>query len=83
MMDVVRLQFPGETAPRPLYEYEDYSNPIAIRVAGDRLFVYWGESLFHTDHWLLVYDVRGGSDESRSRSDRDRRIVNRARVGGR
>jgi hypothetical protein len=28
MMDMVRLRFPGELEPRPLYEYEDYSTPL-------------------------------------------------------
>lgn len=68
-MDVVRLQFPDDTAPRSLYDYEDYSSPIAIRVARDRLFVHWGESLFHTDHWVLVYDVRRRREIERRRVD--------------
>jgi hypothetical protein len=68
-MDVVRLHFPGDTQPRPLYDYEDYSNPIAVRLAGDSLFVYWAETLLHTDHWLLVYDLRNRREVDRRRVD--------------
>ena len=68
-MDVVRLQLPGEAESRPLYEYEDYSNPIAVRIAGDRLFVYWSETLIRTDHWLLIYDMRYRREIERRRID--------------
>ena len=68
-MDVVRLQYPDEAQPRTLYEYEDYSNPIGIRLSGRKLFVYWSETLLHTDHWLLAYDVENRRETERRRVD--------------
>jgi hypothetical protein len=68
-MDVVRLQYPDEAAPRTLYEYEDYSNPQAIRVSGRKLFVYWSATLLHTNHWLLAYDVENRREIERRRVD--------------
>jgi len=68
-MDVVRLHYLDEATPRTLYDYEDYSNPIAIRVSGRKLFVYWGETLIHTDHWLLTYDLENRQEIERRRVD--------------
>ena len=68
-MDVVRLQYSDESTMRTLYEYEDYSNPISIRTAGDRLYVYWHETLVHTDHWLLEFDLQNRQELARLRVD--------------
>lgn len=66
-LDVVKVHYPDEPAPRTLYEYEDYSNPVAIRIAGNTLFVHWVESLFHIDHWLLAYDIENRREVERRR----------------
>jgi hypothetical protein len=68
-LDVVKVHYPDERAPRTLYEYEDYSNPVAIRIAGNKLFVHWAESLFHIDHWLLAYDIEHRREVERRRVD--------------
>ena len=68
-MDVVTIQYPDETTPKSLYQYEDYSNPGAIRRAGSKLFVYWSESLLHTDWWLLAYDLENRREIERRRVD--------------
>jgi hypothetical protein len=68
-LDVVTIHYPDETTPKPLYEYEDYSNPVAIRRAGGKLFVYWAETLLHTDCWLLAYDLESRREIERRRVD--------------
>jgi hypothetical protein len=68
-MDVVKVHYPDEAAPRTLYDYEEYSNPVAIRIAGNKLFVHWAESLFHIDHWLLAYDIENRREVERRRVD--------------
>jgi hypothetical protein len=68
-MDVVTIQYSDETTPKPLYEYEDYSNPVAIRSAGRKLFVCWAETLLHTDWWLLAYDLENRREIERRRVD--------------
>jgi hypothetical protein len=68
-MDVVTIQYSDETAPKPLYGYEDYSNPVGIRSAGRKLFVCWAETLLHTDWWLLAYDVENRREIERRRVD--------------
>jgi hypothetical protein len=68
-MDVVRIEYSDETQARTLYEYEDYSSPIAVRVTHGRLFVYWSETLIHTDWWLLAYDLAHRRELERRRVD--------------
>jgi hypothetical protein len=68
-MDVVKVHYPDEPAPRTLYEYEEFSNPVAIRIAGNKLFVHWAESLLHIDHWLLAYDIENRREVERRRVD--------------
>jgi hypothetical protein len=70
-MDIVRVQYVDEVTVRQLYDYEDYSSPIAIRTAGNTLFVHWGEALFHTDYWLLAYDTVNRREIARRRVDRN------------
>jgi hypothetical protein len=54
---VARIRFQGEQEEHQLYEYVDYSYVGEVRVAQNTLFVYWYETLFHTDHWLMAYDL--------------------------
>ena len=68
-MAVVSVQYSDETAPRPLYKYEDYSNPVAIRTAGNVLYVSWDEILLHADHWILAYDLASRREIERRRVD--------------
>lgn len=68
-MSVVTVQYADEAAPKALYDYEDYSNPEAIRSAGHKLFVYWSETLLHTDWWLLAYDLENRREIERRRVD--------------
>jgi len=68
-MGVVKVQYPDEPSPRTLYEYEDYSTPIAIGMTGNKLFVHWEEALLHTDHWLLAYDLENRREIERRRVD--------------
>jgi len=68
-MDVVTVHYSDETAPKRLYEYEDYSHPVAIRRAGSKLFTYWSETLIHTDWWLLAYDIENRREIERRRVD--------------
>lgn len=70
-MAVVRVKYEDEDNERPLYNYVDYSHPKEIRTAGQVLYVYWTESLFHTDHWLLAYDLAGRREVIRRRVDPD------------
>ena len=66
-MDIVRLHYADEPRPRPLYEYEDYSNVVSIKTAGGRLYVHWAETLIHTDDWLLSYDLANRRELTRTR----------------
>ena len=68
-MDVVTVHYQDEPAPRTLYDYENYSNPVAIRIAGNKLFVHWAESLVHIDYWLLAYDIENRREVERRRVD--------------
>lgn len=68
-MGVVRVQYPDEAQPRQLYKYKDYSNPIAIRIRGHKLFVHWAETLFGTDYWLLAYDIENRREIEKRRVD--------------
>jgi len=67
--DVVRVHYGDESEARALYDYEDYSNPKAIRIAGNTLFVYWEETLLHTDCWLFEYDLENRREIGRRRVD--------------
>ena len=66
-MDVVKVNY-GD-GPHDLYRYVDYSSPIALKVAGDVLYVYWGEALIHSDRWLLAYDLASRREIYRRRVD--------------
>jgi hypothetical protein len=68
-MTVPELKYSDEPAPRRLYEYLDYSNPIALRTNGRLLYAYWERSLFHTDYWLLVFDLGNRREVQRRRVD--------------
>jgi len=66
---VARVVYSDESQPRELYKYKDYSNPQAIRVAGRRLFVYFCVTLFHSECWLLDYDLVARTEAGRRRVD--------------
>ena len=68
-MDVVKVHYGDEPAPRELYRYVDYSNPIAIRRDGHKLFVCWVEILFRPNYWLLEYDLERRRETQRRRVD--------------
>lgn len=77
-MDVVKVHYRGESKPRDLYRYVDYSSPIALRTDGDILYVCWGEALIHSDIWLLAYDLASRREIDRRRVDpRDVGLVTR------
>lgn len=65
----VRINYEDEGNERILFDYVDYNYLNEIRMAGNILFVYRTESLFHTDHWLLAYDLIGRRDIIRRRVD--------------
>jgi hypothetical protein len=56
-MDVAKVKYSDERERRRIYKYVDYSNPMSLRTNGTTLYVYWGETLFHTDYWLLAFDL--------------------------
>ncbi len=56
-MDVVTVSYSDERLPRRLYEDTDYSAPVELRRCGDILYVHWAVTLFHTEHWLLAFDL--------------------------
>jgi hypothetical protein len=68
-MDVVKVRYGQEAQLHNLYKYVDYSSPIAIRIDGDILYVYWGEALIHSDYWLLAYDLANDREIDRRRVD--------------
>ena len=68
-IDVISLMYSDESEARKLYTYVDYSNPIAVRRAGDVMYVYWVETLFRSEYWLLAYDLRARKEVERRRID--------------
>lgn len=60
-MDVIRVQYSDKAAPRTLYDYVDYSNPIDVRVDRTVLYVYWVEALFGSTSYMLAYDLENRS----------------------
>jgi hypothetical protein len=56
-MDAVRVKYSDETEEREVYRYRDYSNPVSLRTKAHVLYVYWGETLFGTTHWVVGYDL--------------------------
>jgi hypothetical protein len=69
-MDIISVTYSDETQPRALYEYTDYSGPVAVRRAGDMLYVHWVETLLRSDDWLLAYDLSSRREVQRRRIDR-------------
>ena len=67
-MDVVQVHYSDEPAPRTLYGYVDYSNPIDVRVDHSLLYVYWSETLFSSKAYVLAYNLE------------DRRVLAKERV---
>lgn len=83
-MDVVKVHYRDESKAHDLYRYVDYSSPISLRTAGDILYVYWGEALIHSDHWLLAYDLARRREIDRRRVDpHDIGIVTRVQSSSR
>jgi hypothetical protein len=68
-MSVVRVKYDDEIDVRDLYEYVDYSHPSEIRTAVQLLYVHWSETLLHTDHWILLYDLAARREIARRRID--------------
>lgn len=68
-MDVVKIQYGGEPGSHDLYRYVDYSSPSALRLNGDVLYVCWGETLIHSEWWLLAYDLANRREIDRRRVD--------------
>jgi hypothetical protein len=68
-MDTPTLKYSDERKARVLYRYVDYSSPIAVRTSGTMLYVYWGETLFHTDYRLLAFDLARRREVSRRKVD--------------
>ena len=69
LMDVVRVRYSDESAARVLYKYVDYSSPMALRTADNLLHLYWAETLFRTDYWLLASDLASRREVARRRVD--------------
>ncbi len=68
-MDTPTLKYSDERDGRTLYRYVDYSSPIALRTNGTMLYVYWGETLFHTDYRLLAFDLARRREMERRKVD--------------
>ena len=66
-MAVVTAKYSDEGQERELYRYKDYSSPISLKTHGPVLYVYWAETLFGSDHWVLAYDLATRSELSRER----------------
>ena len=56
-MDVMRVHYSDERAPRTLYKYVDYSSPGEVRVDRGVLYVYWSEILLGSKSFVLAYDL--------------------------
>lgn len=67
--DVVRVTYSDDRKARALYKYKDYSSPIAIRRSGNVLYVYWAETLFRANYWILAYDLQARKELERRRVD--------------
>jgi hypothetical protein len=67
--DVISVTYADERQKHDLYDYRDYGGPIAVRRLGDVLYVYWGQTLFTTEYWLLAYDLRARNEIDRRRID--------------
>jgi hypothetical protein len=68
-MGVVWIQYKDENNPNRLYESVDYSHVQEIRTAENILYVHWVEAFFHTDHWLIAYDLENRRELVRRKID--------------
>lgn len=68
---IVRVKYPDEDDGRKLYEYVDYTHVRRIRMAQNTIYVYWVETLLHTDEWLMAYDLVNRGEIVRRKIDPD------------
>jgi hypothetical protein len=56
------VTYADERRKYDLYDSGDYAGAIAVRRLGDVLYVYWSQTLFTTEYWLLAYDLRARNE---------------------